>query len=214
MEANKIEIKTLFISLATVFSIEAITRLVISKGLYDRMIILGTARLLEIILIGLIVLVWGKGLTSIGLAGSKMVFGLKKGLIWSVGLGMVAFFAFVVLLFAGVNGLTLIQTHLPKKSSEIALLFFIGGVVGPVAEEIFFRGILYGFFRRWGVLMAMILSTLLFVLAHPIFPGIPLPQVVGGIVFAAAYEVEESLMAPITIHVLGNGAIFALSLIF
>jgi len=42
--------------------------------------------------------------------------------------------------------------------------------------------------------------------------GIPLPQVVGGIVFAVAYEIEGSLMVPITIHVLGNLAIFTLSL--
>jgi len=35
--------------------------------------------------------------------------------------------------------------------------------------------------------------------------------VVGGIVFAIAYETEGSLMAPLTIHVLGNTAIFALS---
>jgi len=52
-----------------------------------------------------------------------------------------------------------------------------------------------------------------FVLAHPIFPGIPLAQVVGGIVFAVAYEMEGSLMIPITIHILGNLAIFTLSLI-
>jgi hypothetical protein len=42
--------------------------------------------------------------------------------------------------------------------------------------------------------------------------GIPLAQVVGGIVFAVAYEIEGSLMVPITIHVLGNLAIFTLSL--
>jgi len=42
--------------------------------------------------------------------------------------------------------------------------------------------------------------------------GIPLPQVVGGLVFAVAYEIEESLMVPIIIHVLGNLAIFTLSL--
>ncbi|MBW2341949.1 MAG: CPBP family intramembrane metalloprotease [Deltaproteobacteria bacterium] len=42
--------------------------------------------------------------------------------------------------------------------------------------------------------------------------GIPLPQVVGGIVFAVAYEIEGSLMVPITIHVLGNLAIFMRSM--
>jgi hypothetical protein len=36
---------------------------------------------------------------------------------------------------------------------------------------------------------------------------------VGGIIFALAYEIERSLMVPVTIHVLGNMAIFTLSLI-
>jgi len=40
------------------------------------------------------------------------------------------------------------------------------------------------------------------------------PQIVGGIIFAIAYEKEGSLIVPITIHVLGNMAIFTLSLIY
>ena len=214
MEAEHIEIRTLIISLATMVCIEVAMRVVISKGLYNQMIILGLTRLLEIILFMLIVLIWGRGLSSIGLARYKMVSGLKKGLIWSAGFGMVAFFAFIVLFAAGMNGLTFIPAHLPKKPGEIILFFVIGGMVGPMAEEIFFRGILYGFLRRWGVVVALVLSTLIFVLAHPIFPGVPLPQLVGGIVFAVAYEVERCLMVPITIHILGNTAIFTLSLIF
>lgn len=213
METNEIEIRTLIISLATIVSIEVATSVVISNGLHEQMIILGLARLLEIILIILIVLFWGKGISSIGLARSKMVPGLKKGMIWSAGFGMVAFLVFVVLFAAGINALTLIQAHLPSKHSEIALFFFIGGIVGPIAEEVFFRGVLYGFFRRWGVVVALALSTLIFVLTHPINHGVPATQVVGGIVFAVAYEVEGSLMAPITIHVLGNMTIFTLSLI-
>ena len=71
---------------------------------------------------------------------------------------------------------------------------------------------LYGFLRWWGVVIALVLSTLMFVLPHVAFSKIPLVQVVGGIVFAVAYEIEGSLMVPITIHVLGNLAIFTLSL--
>jgi len=211
MEAEQIEIKTLVISLAAMVCIEVATRVVISKDLYNQMIILGVTRLLEIILLMLIVLIWGRGLSSIGLARFTMVSGLKKGLIWSAGFGMVAFFAFVVLFAVGINGLTVIQAHLPGKPSEIILFFVIGGMVGPIAEEIFFRGILYGFLRRWGVVVALVLSTLIFVLTHPINHGVPVNQVVGGVVFAVAYEVEGSLMAPITIHALGNMAIFTLS---
>ena len=60
MEANKIETKTLIISLATMVCIEVVTRVVISKGLYNQMIILGVTRLLEIILLMLIVLNLGE----------------------------------------------------------------------------------------------------------------------------------------------------------
>jgi membrane protease YdiL (CAAX protease family) len=213
MEANKIEIKPLVISLATIVSIEVATSFVISRGLSSPMIILGATRLLEIILIMLIVLIWGKGISSIGLARAKIVFGLKKGLIWSAGFGVVASFAFLVLSAAGSNPLKLIKVQLPTKPNEIAFFFLIGGMVGPIAEEVFFRGILYGFFRRWGVVVGLVLSTLIFVLMHPINHGVPITQVIGGIVFALAYEVEGSLMVPITIHSLGNMAIFALSLI-
>ena len=213
MEANKIEIKTLLISLAVIFSIEVSTKVMISQGLYHPMIILGLARLLEIILIILAVLIWGNGTSSIGLARSRMVPGLKKGLIWSAGFGVVVSFALVVLFAAGINALTLIQVRLPPRPSEIALYFLIGGMVGPVAEEVFFRGILYGFLRRWGVAVALVLSTLIFVLIHPTSHGLPITQAVGGIVFAVAYEVEGNLMVPITIHALGNMAIFTLSLI-
>ena len=212
MEAKQIEIKALLISLAAVVLIEAATRMVISAGLCYPMIILGGARVLEIGLIILCVLIWGKGLPSIGLTRSRIVPGLRKGLIWSAGFAVVTFLAFVILFVAGIDALKLIEVRLPAQHGEIILFFLVGGMVGPLAEEVFFRGMLYGFLRRWGVVVALVVSTLMFVLAHAIFPGIPLPQVVGGIVFAVAYEIEGSLMVPITIHVLGNLAIFTLSM--
>jgi membrane protease YdiL (CAAX protease family) len=89
----------------------------------------------------------------------------------------------------------------------------VGGIISPVVEEIFFRGILFGFFRRWGATTAVVLSTILFVLPHLKRGAIPVTQMVGGVVFAAAYEKEKSLAAPIIIHSLGNLSIFSLSLI-
>jgi len=213
MEANKIEIEALIISLAAVFCVELGTRAVVSQALCYPMIILGAARLLEIFLIVLIAGIWGKGLVSIGLARSKMLFGLKRGMIWSAGFATVASFVFLVLSAAGINALTLVRTNLPPRPREIALFFLIGGIVGPIAEELFFRGMLYGFFRRWGVVVAVVFTTVIFVLTHPLSHGAPLTQAVGGIIFAVAYEVEGSLIAPIVIHILGNLAIFTLSLI-
>ena len=214
MDAEKIEIKTLVISLATVVSVELAMGVVISKGLLSPMIILGGARVFETILVILIFLISGTGLSSVGLARAEIVAGLKRGIIWSASFGLAAGFGAVVMLFLKINPLTLVRTPLPTNPNDIILFFLVGGFVAPVAEEVFFRGVLYGFFRRWGVIVALVLSTLIFVLIHPIHGGIPVTQVVGGIVFALAYEVEGSLMVPITIHALGNTAIFSLSLIF
>jgi len=213
MEAKKVELKILIISLAAIIPIELVMKAVIPKNQYLPIVILGAARLFETSLMIMVFFVWGKGISSVGLAPSKMIHGLKKGLIWSACFGIITSLVFAVLYAVGQNPLTLIKTRLPSNHSEIILFFLIGGFIAPITEEIFFRGILYGFFRRWGVLVALILSTLLFVLVHPIGSRIPLPQVVGGIVFAVSYEMNRSLLTPITIHILGNTAIFMLSML-
>jgi uncharacterized protein len=213
MESNRIEITTLLISVAAVVSVEAAAQFVIPQCNCYPFIILGTARILQCALIILVVLNWGQGLSSIGLIPTKMFQGFKKGLLWSAGFGIATAFAFIALLLVDIDPFALIKASLPEMPGEIILFFAVGGVVGPVAEETFFRGILYGFLRRWGILIALVVSTLIFVLAHPIADRLSLPHVVGGILFAVSYEMEGSLIVPITIHVLANLAIFTLSLI-
>jgi membrane protease YdiL (CAAX protease family) len=211
MEANRITIASLIVSIGAVLCVEAAAGAMAAGMSLNPMILLGVIRLLEIALLVLVAVICGNGLSSVGLARSSAFHGFARGVLWSAGFGMSALIAHLILYAIGINGMTLIHTHLPGSLGAIGLLFLVGGVVGPAAEEIFFRGILYGFFRRWGVFVALIMSTLVFVVAHPGFPHIPATQVVGGIVFAMAYEIEGSLMAPLTIHVLGNTAIFMLS---
>jgi membrane protease YdiL (CAAX protease family) len=214
MEAKKIELRTLLLCFAAALAIELVTSVVTSRSPYHPMLILATARLLQILLIILIVSTWGKGLASLGLARSEMVSGLKKGLFWSAGFGALCSIASVGLFVAGINPLTLMKARLPTQTGDLILFFLVGGMLGPVAEEFFFRGILYGFLRRWGVIVALILSTLIFVICHPISGGIPVTRLVGGLLFALAYEFGGSLMVPITIHTLGNLSIFSISLLF
>ena len=133
------------------------------------------------------------------------------GACWSAGFALAAALGMAVIFFAGQNPLALLRTPMPADRFELILLFLVGGLVGPLAEEICFRGVLYTFFRRWGIWVALLFSTAIFVALHSV-SGIPVTQIVGGIVFALAYETSRNLMVPITIHVLGNSAIFALSL--
>jgi membrane protease YdiL (CAAX protease family) len=211
MEANKITLKTLAISIAAVFAIETVFRLAISGQPGSQLPALGIIRCMEALLLVFIAGRFEENPNALGLSRSKMLPGLARGLIWSVCFGIAAGVLFLVLVAAGINPLKLINTPLPSTLEQIFIFFLVGGVIGPIWEEIFFRGIIFGFFRRWGVYAATLISTALFVLPH--FDGHHLPhtQIVGGIVFAIAYEKEKSLMVPVTIHCLGNMAIFSLA---
>lgn len=209
MAVKIIETRILSLSLVAIVAVETAAGIFLAKTLYSLLI----ARLLEIFLLVLVVSIWSQGMSSVGLAPDKIFAGLKKGVIWSAAFGLCAISGFAILHAAHIPALKLIRTDLPYGTHEVVLFFFMGGLVAPVAEEVFFRGIIYGFLRRWGMLVALFGSALIFVLCHTTGSGVPLTQIVGGLLFAVAYEVAGNLMVPITIHVLGNMAIFGISLV-
>ncbi len=177
-------------------------------------LIIGGARSLEITLLLVICRISEPGgITALGILPTRITSGLLRGFLWSAGFGLVVGLVAAILMAAGLQPIDLIAANLPSTQPGLFFFLVVGGIIGPVAEEIFFRGMLYGYFRRWGMWTALLLSTLVFVMAHAIFHRIPLPQIVGGILFAVAYEKEKNLMVPITIHVLGNLAIFAIAMI-
>jgi len=213
MESTRIKISTLLTVLLAIIGIEALMVTVhLHLQLYP-LIITGMARTVQALVIFWIVSERDVGIAAIGLSKATLLQGLKKGLLWSAGFGLVVALAGTVIYLAGINPAKLIQSSMPVKPVQIALLFCIGGIIGPVAEEIFFRGILYSFFRRWGIFSALLVSTLVFVMIHPV-RGPAVTQAIGGILFGIAFEVEKNLMVPITIHALGNMAIFTISAVF
>ncbi|HJH28220.1 MAG TPA: CPBP family intramembrane metalloprotease [Methanosarcinaceae archaeon] len=212
MEANKIKLDTLALSFAAVFFVETVTNIILSISSFSPLIWIGFARIMQTCLILFIIFLRGGGLSSIGLEPSILISGVWRGVVWSFGFGVAAALVGAGLFTADFQPLGLIKTTLPVKKVEIILFFVVGGVVGPVAEEMFFRGIIYGFLKRWGIIPAIGISTLLFTLSHYFISGAFITQMLGGIVFALAYELEGCLLVPILIHILGNLAIFTLSL--
>jgi len=211
MEAKKIALKTLVASIAAVLISEILFRPILTAVFSSPLPGLGLTRILEIILLIFIVIQLEKSVGAIGLAFEKLSAGIKKGMIWSACFGIAAGILALVLYAVGMNALRLLFTPLPYSKMLVLIYLVVGGAIGPVAEEIFFRGILYGFFRRWGVYAAVALSTSLFALPHLTGGSLPFTQLVGGIVFAVAYERENNLLVPITIHCLGNLAIFSIT---
>ncbi|WP_054698754.1 CPBP family intramembrane glutamic endopeptidase [Desulfosarcina cetonica] len=151
------------------------------------------------------------GLATLGLGRDALLPGLMKGLIGSAGFALAAGLLFIALLAAGQHPLQLIRSPLPESPYQRALFFMAGGMVAPVAEEIVFRGVIYGYLRRWGKATAVLISTALFAAFH-VGPALPVTQIIGGVVFAIAYQASGSLITPIVIHGLGNLAIFTLSM--
>jgi membrane protease YdiL (CAAX protease family) len=213
METNTVSLKTFAASIAAVLILETIFRRTIPAGMALSLPGLGLLRVVEIILLTLLVFRLEKNTAGIGLSRPRIVPGIQKGLIWSAAFGIASGIALLGLPLTGVNALQWVLPSLPSSFMQVVTFYIVGGVIAPVAEEIFFRGILYGFFRQWGAFTAVILSTLFFVFIHPLGRPIPITQAIGGIVFAIAYEREKNLMVPITIHSLGNLAIFSLPLV-
>jgi membrane protease YdiL (CAAX protease family) len=209
MEAKKITLKTVVISIAAVLMTEVLFRPALSALFVSPLPVIGITRIAEIILLILIVVQFENSTGAIGLTFGEIFSGFKKGLIWSACFGIAAIVLFVLLYLSGINALRMLYSPLPHSKLLVLFYLLVGGVIGPVAEEVFFRGILYGFFRQWGFYTAVALSTLLFVLPHLTGGNLPFTQIVGGVVFAFAYEREQSLLVPITIHCLGNLAIFS-----
>ncbi len=206
------QIKTtpFLISLAALSATELTAMVMISTNIMPPMFALSLIRVAEIILFILIFQMWEDGVAALGLARDQILPGLWRGILWSAGFGVIVSVAFGIIFLLGKNPFKLFHAPLPRETGEFIFFLMLRGLIGPIAEEIFFRGILYGFLRRWGVFLAIFLSSLIFLLAHP-FKGFP--QMMGGLLFALSYEVERKLMVPMTIHVLGNMAIFGVSVI-
>lgn len=87
-----------------------------------------------------------------------------------------------------------------KGIAGLILAILAGGVVAPIAEEIFFRGYLFaGLYRLLGLRRAAVLSAVLFALAH-ILPTSWPPIFVLGMSFALLYEQTGSIWPCVIVH--------------
>ena len=211
MKQSEINSQVLLYASVMLVVIELLTVVVISQTGLQALLLIGLARITESGILLFIISRWGGGLEIIGLTRNKVSDGLKKGLIWSAGFGATSVVTLGILYFLDFNLLKIFSSPSPSSISGLILLLIVGGFFSPIAEEIFFRGIVYSFLRRWGIILAILGSAILFSVVHAAITGVSFIQIIGSLVFATAYEVEKNLIVPITIHVLGNMAIFVLS---
>lgn len=98
----------------------------------------------------------------------------------------------------------LFEDLLSGSTIQIILFATAIGLLAPFAEEMFFRGMLFGWLRRWGFWLAAVVSAGLFGAAHGInfvFPA----SFALGLLNAYAYEKSGSLWPAIASHMVFNG---------
>ncbi len=146
-----------------------------------------------------------------------------KGFFHEIGAGIVGYIAGLPLLIAAAAFVALISRHsgitpvhpivyeINRNPLHLMFLAILACVWAPIIEETFFRGVLFGYFRRhvpWAV--SGVLSALLFGMVHPQgWLGVPAIGMIGFIL-SAIREWRGSLIASMSAHALNNASVLLL----
>lgn len=175
---------------------------------------LGTLAILTVTQVGLL------GVTALYVAAPRALVGLRllpeRGLWRSIGLGLVlAVPAWIGAQLIGVIVIRLMdlvglqpdtgvaEQALANADPVVLVLALV--LVAPVAEELFFRGVVYNaWLREYGARVAIVGSGLLFAVIHASL-FLLLPFAALGIALALLYRATGSLPAVIALHAGFNG---------
>lgn len=86
--------------------------------------------------------------------------------------------------------------------SDTVSMFLYVGFLGPVAEELLFRGLILRMLKPQGKVLAIVISSLLFGLFHGNFVQIPYAFLIGVVLGYTA--VEYSIIWAIVLHIINN----------
>jgi membrane protease YdiL (CAAX protease family) len=129
------------------------------------------------------------GIAPASAAGER---GARLPWIWALALGVLPFVVFAAWF-----------RPLPARGGWIVVAT---ASVAAVAEELFFRRLVYGWLARWGPLLAVAGSAVLFAAVHvPVYgPGILPIDLAAGLVFGWQRWASGTWTAPAATHVVAN----------
>lgn len=180
-----------------------------------RFVLLLNTGIMDLVLLGFIIyfvkIKFGQSLAAIGLKIENAMRNIFLGLFCYI-----AFLPALVSLLLLIVWLTSLFNYQPPQQTlfnlflhekRIWLLVYATTMVvflGPIVEEVFFRGFAYNAIkRRWGMHSAIALTAIVFAGLHATLVGF-LPIMALGFLLAYMYEKTGSLVPSITIHILHN----------
>lgn len=135
-----------------------------------------------------------------------------KDFLWSLKVFPILFISLLILgLLFPVNDSNYVGVNIKNLDNSQKILFVVVAIfLGPITEELIFRGMVYNFLKNFmRVEVSIIITSLIFALFHSLetFPVI----LMLSILMNYFYEIRSNLLVPITLHSLNN-AIALLSL--
>jgi membrane protease YdiL (CAAX protease family) len=97
-----------------------------------------------------------------------------------------------------------------RATLSLVGMIFATALLGPLGEEIYFRGLLCGRLLAYGRLAGVLGSGLLFAAAHLEADAFPVLALIG-ITLGALYVVTGSILPGVAFHVLNNAAALAVA---
>lgn len=167
----------------------------------------------------------GKDLTT-----NKTELGLKDWPTWTdIGLAPIGFIVYLLLAAGLVTIFSIFPWFDVEQAQDVGFNFYITGtdrviafftlvVIAPIAEEIIFRGWLYGKLREkflqktsetWSVLISMFLVSLLFGILHMQW-NVGVNVFAMSIVLCGLREITGTIYSGILLHIIKNGVAFYL----
>jgi len=157
----------------------------------------------------MVLLLWGPW----SFKGAHMKKAIQEAIVVTV---IVAAAGFLFLAFLK----TVMEAPLPKmrnpslyyQGTTLIAFYLTACIISPLAEELFFRGLLYRHMRqRCGIWISVLVVSLVFALMH-YHKGIGMPFL-GSLIFCLGYEKTKFILTPILLHVTGNIILYLLPLI-
>jgi uncharacterized protein len=158
------------------------------------------------------------GIVLLLVRGHRELLALRRPTSWRAALGISAAVIFLMLvLTAALSPVTnpekeqgLVPSHWDShRVAQFAVFAFVVTVVGPVVEELMFRGVGYGLLEVYGRRTAILVVGVAFGLVHGLVEGLPIIMAFGlGLAFLRARS--SSIYPCMILHAIFNASALAI----
>ncbi|MDD5429040.1 MAG: type II CAAX endopeptidase family protein [Candidatus Omnitrophica bacterium] len=154
---------------------------------------------------------YGQKLSAVGINFKNFAANVFYGIV-----GYIAILPSLFLILVLTTIVTNLMKYTPKEQIVVELFMrqdnpaflvltsIFAAIAGPIVEELFFRGFLYGAVKKYtGIFWATMITAALFAALHAHAVGF-LPIMALGILLAYLYEKTGTLVSSMTVHVMHN----------